>query len=195
MYSIPWTVGLGVTSGIIYKNCKNYETTFTLNAAIYQILLTIWSGYNILTGTNDPNIDDAVIGYYVYDTIELFVQNNHYEYILHHIIALYMIYLDKTYYLAPFFYRNLMYFLMEMSACVLNWQQLLKKCKVLTYSIFGITRCIIYPIYVVDYVRLYYEPYWYYRIHVFSCLVVYVISNIHMIVSIKNMRDFKVILS
>jgi hypothetical protein len=182
-----WTIGLGATNRIIYM-ASNNETASVLNAAIYQIFLTAWAGYNIWTGINDTAIDNSMIGYYLYDTISLLIQHSRYEYILHHVIALYLIYLHNTYYLAPFFYRNIMYFLMELSACMLNWLELLNNYKVITYYIYGTTRCIIYPYYISEYLTNYYEPVWYHNVHVFLLLVIYVMSNLYMFVSIKNLK-------
>lgn len=83
-----WTICLGATNKIIYINCKNYKTASVLNAAIYQIFLTTWAGYNIWNTTNESNyIDNSMIGYYLYDTINLLLAPyNQYEYIIHTIL-------------------------------------------------------------------------------------------------------------
>jgi hypothetical protein len=189
MYSICiWTIGLGVTNRIIYMNCNNYETASVLNAGIYQLFLSIWAGYNMRNGTNE-SIDDSMVGYYVYDTINLLCAPYYqYEYIVHHIVAIYLIYLNNVYRLTPFFYRNVIYFLMELSGCMLNWQHLLHNntFTLLTYGVYGTTRCIIYPMYLVDYVRLYYKPVWYYKIQFLLLLLLYAMSNIYIILCIKN---------
>lgn len=191
MYLV-WTLGLGATNRIIDIFIGNYNITGILNAALFQIFITILAGYNIYNGSNNY-IDNSVIGYYIYDTIYL-LSYNQYAYIVHHVFALYLIYLHITYQIAPFFYSNVMYFLMELSACMLNWMNLLGeykiqnyRFKVLTYSVYTVTRVITYPIFLIDYIQIFYEPIWYHNVHLAINCMIYIISIGYLIISVKKL--------
>lgn len=83
-----------------------------------------------------------------------------------------------------------MYLLMELSGCMLNVMNLFEhvyNIRILTYSIYGITRCIIYPYYIVDYLKEFYEPFWYHNIHSLFIFVIYIMSNVYIIMCIKKL--------
>jgi len=179
--AILWTAGLGTTHLIIYRKFKKYVYSSYINAGLFQIFLTIWAVYNIYNRENSYAIDNSMLGYYIYDTISSFLDPSgiQYSYIIHHTVAIYMIYLNNTYQFSPFVYRNILYFLMESSAGMLNWMKLDEskyKFKVLTYSVFGITRCIIYPICIINYVNGTYKTIWFHDVHLVLLSIIYIAS-------------------
>jgi hypothetical protein len=197
MYFI-WAYGLGAINRIINMKIKNYDKVAIINAGIFQIFLSIWAGYNIYNGTNKTNylIDDAVLGYYIYDCISLFFTSyNKLPYFIHHIVAIYIIYLNNTYKFSPFMYINLMYFLMELSAGMLNWMTLIDiyktnyKFKVLTYSTYGILRCVIYPISIINYVKTTYQSIWYYNVHLTLLCLLFIMSMSYFIISVYELKS------
>lgn len=182
-----WTIGLGTTHVAIYKICKKYEPPSYINAGSFQMFVTMWAGYNIWNGMDSYEIDNSMLGYYMYDTIIVLFDPSGIQifFIIHHMIAIYMIYLNNTYQFSPFIYRNLLYLLMESSAGMLNWMRLTDvykksisnyKFKVLTYNVFGITRCVIYPFCVMYYVYNTYQSIWYHDVHVVLLITIYVMS-------------------
>jgi len=182
-----WTTGLLTTQLIIYRNFKKYDPPSYINAGSFQMFVTMWAGYNILNETDSYAIDNSMFGYYMYDTIIILFDPSGIQtfYLMHHTLAIVMIYLNNTYQFSPFVYRNLLYFLMESSSGMLNWMRLVDlyktriskyKFKVLTYSVFGITRCVIYPFCVIHYLYNTYQHNWFHSLHLLSLITIYIMS-------------------
>ena len=88
-----------------------------------------------------------------------------------------------------------MYFLMELSAGMLNWMTLIDKYKtnykfkILTYITYGMTRCIIYPICVINYVKTTYQPIWYYNVHLTLLCLLFIMSLSYFIISVYELKS------
>ena len=183
-----WICSLG-TSFIFLYNILNlpYDTVSKLNACIYQIFITNWSVYNIYNKKNNYLIDYSMLGYYIYDTITCIIapyDSDQYLYIIHHGVAIYMISMSNLYKYSPYNYRNLLYLLMELSAGMFNSMKLINiyypnesyNYQVITYSIFGLTRGIIFPICIINYIKELYKPLWYYKVDMLLLSIIYTSS-------------------
>ena len=195
--SIAWACGLGTSAVILYNMLRFFnvkmkyphDTVSKLNAGLYQIYIIAWTIKNIINYKNiNYSIDNSLIGYYLYDTISLLMTpygRSQYIYFIHHILGIYIINLNITYHCSPLIYSNILYFLMELSACMLNWMKLLneyypgdfaKKFQLKTYAVYGATRLFGLPVFIIDYFMNIYQPIWYQRIVISLLLLLYVLS-------------------
>ena len=85
---------------------------------------------------------------------------------------------------SPYIYRNLLYLLMESSASMANSMKLMNiyypnesyNYQVITYSVFGLTRGIIYPICIINYIKDVYKLLWYYNVDIILLSIIYISS-------------------
>lgn len=183
----------------IYNICQEfYNPTITdimTDTLTYNITDTMTNMINTVTytvtykpiHTIDRSIDSSLIGYFIYDTCVLLCTRygrTQYIYFVHHILSIYIINICIAYNIAPLIYTNIMYFLMEIGSCTLNWMKLCNeynpgvanKCRNITYCIYFTTRCVALPIFIFDYTNNIYHPIWYQKITVFMLLLLYVLS-------------------
>jgi len=202
LLTIFWIYGLETSFILMYNILDlSYESVSYLNASIYQLLIVNWSIYNIYNRQNNYLIDYSMLGYYIYDTLTCIIapydDGIQHLYILHHMLAIYMISMSNFYEFSPYKYRNILYFLMELSAGMLNSMKLINlyypndsyNYQILTYSIFGITRGIIYPVFVIDYIKEIYKPIWYYKVDIILLLVIYIMSACSLLKWITEIKN------
>ena len=194
-----WICGLGTSFILIYNilrllNIKSqYETATNFISCIYQLVIVNWSIYNIYNENDNYLIDYSMLGYYMYDIITCIIAP--YDctfYTIHHGIAIYMISTSYFYGYSPYIYRNLLYLLMESSASMANSMNIVKihypeklyNYQIITYSVFGITRVIIFPICIINYMKEVYTPIWYHKVDIILLSIIY-ISSISFVINSK----------
>ena len=184
----------------IYNICQEfYNPTITdtmTDTLTYNITDTMTNMINTITytvtykpiHTIDRSIDSSLIGYFIYDTCVLLCTRygrTQYIYFVHHILSIYIINICIAYNIAPLIYTNIMYFLMEIGSCTLNWMKLCNEYKpgrfadnfrVGTHVIYFTTRCIALPLFIYDYTNNIYQPVWHQQITIFMLVLLYILS-------------------
>ena len=194
MESILWACGLEMSAVILYnilrffvKMKRPHDTIGKLNAGLYQMCIIGWSAKNVIYSLDSNSIDNSLIGYYIYDTISLLMTpygRKQYIYFLHHMLSVFLIYINITYKVAPDIYPNVLYFLMELSASMLNWMKLCNeyypkiavKFQLKTFTVYIATRMFCFPVFIIDYSINVYQPVWHQQITVGLLFILYVTS-------------------
>jgi hypothetical protein len=192
MYII-WTGSLAASAMLLYNtmcvlkiNMKYpHDTVNRLNTGTYQIIVVLWSLYNMIYDKPSYSLDESMIGYFLYDILSLLSSSYGHKqhlFFFHHIMSIYIIHINMLYDIAPPMYTNMLYFLMESGACMLNWMKLSKeyypssRFKLLTYTTYALTRGVCLPIYIVKYCENVYEPIWYQNVTVFMLCMLFILS-------------------
>lgn len=101
------------------------RTNSYIVAATFQLFAVIWSLVNMFFSNqaSTESLDALVAGFYLYDTIDLFVKHYGLEYrffVYHHIVSILLIMLNRLNDPRNLLCINLMYFGLESSSFILN---------------------------------------------------------------------------
>ena len=192
MYII-WTGSLATSAMLFYGIMRLFRVNATyphdtiskLNAGSYQIIVVLWSLYNMIYSKSSYSLDESMIGYFMYDIFNLLSSpygRKQRLYLFHHIMSIYIIHLNMLYNISPSIYTNMLYFLMEYGSCTLNWMKLSneyypsRRFKLLTYTTYGITRGICLPIFIVKYYENVYQHIWHHKVTFAMICVLFILS-------------------